>query len=113
LAVHTVLPPSGPTPLLPPHLLYPPPPQNWGAVQVPQLIVPPQPSPFWPQVAPSSAHVFAVQPPLSFPRVGASPSMDESNVAPESPCPFPKVLALDPPPHDAAATAHPETVTAT
>jgi hypothetical protein len=41
--VHGTL-PSTPRPLLPPHLLTPPPPQNCGSVQVPQLIRPPQPS---------------------------------------------------------------------
>ena len=40
-----------------PHLLLPPPPQVSGAVQVPQLRVPPQPSPAGPQLKPSAAHV--------------------------------------------------------
>src|SRR5580700_5612147 len=41
--------PSGPRPLLPPHLLKPPPPQNCGATQAPHISNPPQPSPAYPQ----------------------------------------------------------------
>src|ERR1019366_3739495 len=56
------MPPSAAIPLLPPHLLAPPPPQNCGLVQVPQRgVVPPQPSPTTPHVAPTFAQVFAVQ----------------------------------------------------
>ena len=39
----------------------PPPPQVWGAVQVPQSRVPPQPSAAGPQVKPSWAQVRGVQ----------------------------------------------------
>jgi hypothetical protein len=45
-------PPSGAT--APPHWLgTPPPPHTLGAVQVPQVMIPPQPSPTEPQVAPA------------------------------------------------------------
>jgi len=43
----------------------PPPPQVSGAVQVPQLRVPPQPLPLEPQLMPSSWHVCGVQLPPS------------------------------------------------
>src|SRR5438034_7742454 len=40
----------------------PPPPQVWGAVQVPQASRPPHPSARDPQLAPCAAHVVGVQP---------------------------------------------------
>jgi len=48
-------------PLLDPQMFaWPPPPQVCGAVQLPQLMVPPQPSPAWPQLYPRLLHVWAV-----------------------------------------------------
>src|ERR1700733_10659376 len=65
LGVHGVPPSTPPCP----HLFAPPPPQNAGAVQLPQLSVPPHSSPCVPQVAPSCAHVFGthVEPPSTPP----------------------------------------------
>jgi hypothetical protein len=46
-----------------PHTFAVPPPwQDWGAVQVPQSSVPPQPSEIEPQFLPCAAHVVGVQP---------------------------------------------------
>jgi len=63
-----------------PHLLKPPPPHTSDPVQVPQLRIPPQPSPFWPHVNPRDAHVLAIHEgvfPLS--------STEASNDAPGTP----------------------------
>ena len=55
------VPPSAPLPLLPPHLLGPPPPQNAGLVHVPHRPVePPQPSPATPQLNPWSVQLLGV-----------------------------------------------------
>jgi hypothetical protein len=61
-------PPSGATPLFPPQMLAPPPPQNCGLVQVPQLMRPPQPSAAWPQFWPAGHVVAGTQgtPPSGF-----------------------------------------------
>jgi hypothetical protein len=48
-------------PSLPPQTLKPPPPQYCGLVQVPQLSVPPHPSPATPHVKPRSWQVFGKQ----------------------------------------------------
>jgi hypothetical protein len=57
-----------------PHLLGPPPPQNSGAVQVPQSgMMPPQPSPAGPQFTPSSVHVLGTHPPPSMMMLLSSP----------------------------------------
>src|SRR5580704_6458317 len=56
-----MIPPSRPTPLLPPQTLGPPPPQNCGLVHVPQdPVETPQPSPDTPQLNPRSVQVFGV-----------------------------------------------------
>src|SRR5580692_7659567 len=43
-------PPSGSMPVLPPHWLKPPPPQNWVTGHAPHVMTPPQPSPVMPQL---------------------------------------------------------------
>ncbi len=56
--------------LVPQTFAVPPPPQTWpGTVQSPQLMIPPQPSPTLPQLAPREAHVAGVHvatPPQTF-----------------------------------------------
>src|SRR5215469_15088556 len=51
--------------VLPPHWLKPPPPQNSVPVQLPQLMMLPQPSLLKPQLKPSCAHVFDTHVPPS------------------------------------------------
>src|SRR5215468_6383034 len=60
--------PVGPPPQT---LATPPPPQVWGAVQVPQVSVPPQPSAMLPQVVPCAAHVVGVH--VALPHTLATP----------------------------------------
>jgi hypothetical protein len=72
------MPPSGASPLLPPQMLKPPPPQYWGLVQLPHWRIPPQPSPAAPQVKPSCGHVLGTQketePPSAAPHLKKPPA---------------------------------------
>jgi hypothetical protein len=65
-----------------PHFEKPPPPQNCGKVQDPQLRVPPQPSPAVPQSYPSCAQVVGVQ---STPPSGPNPVLPPQVAKPPPP----------------------------
>jgi hypothetical protein len=97
IALHATAAVAGTQAAMPPHLKWvPPPPQVSGAVQVPQLRVPPQPSPISPQLALTMAQVRGVHVPAPDPHLNGVPPPPQVSGAVQLP-----QLTVPPQPSDA------------